>query len=364
MVKAAVLNAPGKNLEVKDFPLPNPEPGAVIIKMIAAGVCGTDVHIWHGRLKGVPYPVILGHENIGTIYKLGEGVTHDYVGNPVKEGDRVTFVAAISCGRCYYCLVLNEPTRCPHRKAYGVFLSCKEPPHLFGGYAEYVYLKPEVPFFKVPETLPSDTFIAFGCGAPTMMHGFEVVPTQRDETVVIQGSGPVGLFASILARESGASKVIMIGAPEKRLQYARELGVDHTINILEVPDPQERVNMVMELTDNIGADVVYECTGVPSAITEGIQLLRDSGRYCEIGMYSDRGPVPLNPHIITRKQLKIYGVWGWQTKQLYKTLRFVERIKDRYPLAKAITHRFGLEEATDALKTVEELKGIKVVITP
>ncbi|MEM3506327.1 MAG: zinc-binding dehydrogenase [Candidatus Bathyarchaeia archaeon] len=363
--RAAVLEEFNKSLLLKEFPLPKEiENGAALLKNEMAGICGTDVHLWRGRLK-VPLPIILGHENIGTLVKLGKGIKTDLLGNELKEGDRVIFASSISCGKCYYCSIAMEPTRCLFRKTYGITLSCKNPPYLFGGYAEYIYLLPGISMFKLPEDIPKEAIIAFGCAAPTIVHAIENVGgIEPGDFVAIQGAGPVGLFGVILALESGASRVIVIDKNLKRLQIAKNLGADYLINIEELSEQKDRIEKVMELTDGVGADIVLECSGNPEAFQEGILLCRDSGKYAEIGHYTDKGAIAINPHHITRKQLKIYGSWGMAPRHYSKALKIIERIWKKYRLNEIVSHKFSLKDATKALEMVEEGKVIKALILP
>ncbi|MEM2896324.1 MAG: zinc-binding dehydrogenase [Candidatus Bathyarchaeia archaeon] len=362
---AAVLEKVDKPLVLKEFPLPKEiESGSALLKNEMAGVCGTDVHLWHGRLK-IPLPVILGHENVGTLVRLGKGIKTDLLGNELKEGDRIIFASSISCGRCYYCSVVMEPTRCLFRKTYGITLSCENPPHLFGGYAEYVYLLPGVSMFKLPEAVPTEAIIAFGCAAPTMVHAIENIGgIDPGDYVVVQGAGPVGLFGVVLASESGASRIIVTDKNSERLKIAKKLGADHSINLEELRDRESRIEKLMELTDGIGADVVLECSGNPEAFQEGILLCRDSGKYAELGHYTDKGSIEINPHHITRKQLRIHGSWGMAPRHYFKALRIIKRTWKKYGFDEIISHRFDLKDATEALRMVEEGKVVKAAILP
>ena len=363
MVKAVVLTGPNQPIEVQEFPKPGEiENGAALLKVDMAGICGTDVNLWRGRLK-IPYPVIPGHETVGTIEKIGKGLDKDLMGKPLKEGDRVYFASGIDCGRCYYCQIAKEQTRCLNRKVYGITISNKDPPHLFGGHAEYVYLMPKTYIFKVPESLPTEPLVAVGCAAPTMSHGLDVVGIQAGEDIVIQGAGPVGLFGLILAKESGASRIIVTDSVKSRLEVAKQMGADYTINIDDLPTPQERVQKILELTDGLGADVVLECTGNPHSLDDGLLMCKDNARYLVAGHFTDKGTTQINPHIITRKQLKILGTWGMAPRH-YKALKILEKTHRKYGLEKLITHKFPLDKAQEAYDAVENRTAVKAVFKP
>lgn len=362
MVRAAVMRQPGQPLVIENFAEPELEPGAILLETIYSEVCGTDVHLYHGRLSGVHYPIIPGHISVGRIARLAGPVT-DIEGHPLQEGDVVTFLDVHeTCGDCWFCLVAKASTRCPHRKVYGITYSSKE--GLLGGWSEYIYLKPGVKVIKLPENVSPERFIGGGCGLPTALHAIERAGIILGDSVVIQGCGPVGLSAAILAQLSGATQVIVVGAPQKRLEMALAIGADAVINI-EEHGPQERVERVRELTGGRGADITIEATGNPLALSEGMRMTRDNGRYVVVGQYTDAGDVAINPHWdINRRHLEIRGIWGIDFSHLYRSLRVLARHGERFRWERFISKVYRLEEANQALADVEELKVVKAVIKP
>jgi threonine dehydrogenase-like Zn-dependent dehydrogenase len=319
MYRAAVMVAPGKSLEVRDYPAPEMEPGSVLLQTIFSEVCGTDVHLHHGRLSGVPYPIIPGHVSVGRISRVA-GEVRDVDGEILHGGDVVAFLDVHeTCGSCWYCLVAKASTRCPSRRVYGITYSADE--GLLGGWSEAIYLKPGVKAIKLPKGLTPERYIAAGCGLPTATHALERAEVQLGDTVLVQGCGPVGLNAAVLAQISGATEVIVVGAPKQRLDMARAIGADHTIDIDE-QGPEERIAIVRELTHGRGADVTIEATGNPAAVPEGMRMTRDNGRYVVVGQYTDAGPVEINPHWdINRKHLEIRGCWGSDFSHFYRQAR-------------------------------------------
>src|SRR5437762_13045777 len=251
--KAAVLEQFKGALKLREWPRTGElEPGASLVRTEMAGICGTDVHLWKGELP-IGLPIILGHETVGRIEQLGRGLERDWTGQPLRVGDRVTWNSSISCGNCYYCAEKRQPTRCPHRRAYGVGYPCDQPPHLLGGYAEFHYLRPRTTIFKLPEDLSTESVIGAGCGLLTAIHGVERTGIAWRDNVVVQGAGPVGLAALAVARSAGAAQVIVIGGPKHRLDSARRFGADRIINIDEVRDPKARLEAVRQLTGGYGA---------------------------------------------------------------------------------------------------------------
>jgi threonine dehydrogenase-like Zn-dependent dehydrogenase len=363
-IRAAVLPAFEQPLEIQSFPEP-PElaPGEVLVRIEMAGICGTDVHLWLGQLA-IPTPVILGHETVGVIERAGPGLEKDWAGEPLKVGDRISWASSIACGECYFCRVVRAPTRCRSRKAYGISYPSTEAPHLRGGYAEKILLRPGTAIFRLPDSLPTDAVVGAGCALSTAVHGFERCPITWGSSVVIQGSGPVGLAALAIALQGGATKAIVIGGPAKRLEIARDFGAHVTIDIEEVPNVKARQQRVLDETGGYGADIVAECVGHPAAVNEGIEMCRDGGSFLVLGQYANAGNIDFNPHTITRKQLTIYGSWGFEPRHVYRGLQLLESTawKDRF--AAQITHRFPLDQAHEALMTTRAWQSGKTVIIP
>ena len=358
------MTAFNRPLEPRAYPLPRDlRPGEILIRTELAGICGTDVHLHKGQLA-VPLPLILGHETTGVVAALGDSDTKDWLGRPLGLGDRVSFTVGRPCGRCRYCRVYRLPSRCPHRKAYGVNTPCGEPPHLLGGYAQYHFLHSETAVFKLPDDLPSEAVVGAGCALVTAVHGFERMRMQWAESVLIQGAGPVGLAALAVAKEAGGRPCIVIGGPRERLERCRRFGADLTIDIDETRDPAERRRLVLDATGGLGADVVVECVGLPQAVAEGWDLCRDGGKYLVLGHYGDAGPIPLNPHVITRKELTVFGSWGSEPQHWTVALEFLRTRRDRYPFQELITHRFSLEQVNEALEAVASWQTGKAVIVP
>jgi threonine dehydrogenase-like Zn-dependent dehydrogenase len=362
--KASVLTCFSAPLQLEEFPLPSQlEPGAALIRTEMAGICGTDVHLWKGELP-INLPIILGHETVGRIEQLGEGLENDWTGQPLRAGDRVTWTSTTSCGQCYYCAVKHQPTRCPQRRAYGIGHRCDQPPHFLGGYAEFHYLRPRANIFKLPDTLPTEAVIGAGCALITAIHGVERTGIDWRDSVVVQGAGPVGISALAVAKSAGAGQVIVIGGPSHRLELARRFGADHTIDLASAPSPAERQALVRQLTGGYGADVVLECVGHPSAFVEGVEMCRDGGKYLVLGHYCDAGALPFNPHVITRKQLQVFGSWSSEPRHMKAALDFLRDRQADFPFASMVSHRFPLESANEALATTARWESAKSVIVP
>jgi len=362
--RAAVLPGPGLPAEVRYYPIPSLESGAVLLRTIASEVCGTDVHLQHGRLAGVPYPLIPGHVSVGEVVAIN-GTVLDVEASPVRIGEIVTFLDVHgTCNACLYCTVWKATTRCPHRKVYGITMGAEETPGLSGGWSQVIYLKPGTKLIRLEPEVSPDAWIGGGCGLPTAVHAVELAKIGLTDRVLIQGSGPVGLSCAALALLSGAGWVGMIGSPALRLDLARAFGVDCVIDVLETT-PEERRRAILDATGGHGPDITIEASGNPMAVLEGCSLTRDNGRYVIVGQYTDNGDVLLNPHLhINKKHLEIRGCWGSDFSHVYRAMKAMARFNSRIHWESLISRRYNLEEAEQALRDVEERRVVKAVILP
>ena len=362
-VEAVVMTGPGRPLERRRFSEPRAKPGGAVLETIASEVCGTDVHLHHGRLAGVPYPIIPGHINCGRVIETG-GSLSDVEGRPIETGAVVTFFDVFAtCGRCWHCLVAKAGTRCPHRKVYGITTSAEE--GLLGGWAERIEILPGVKVLPLPDGIEPEDFMGGGCGLPTGFHAIERAGIAMGDTVVVQGSGPVGLNAAIFAQLSGALRVLVVGAPKARLDAARKLGAEDALDIAEVSDPAERAAWVRDRTGGRGADVVIEASGNPAAVPEGLEMLRDAGRYVVVGQYTDAGDAVVNPHRhINRKHATILGCWGFEFTHFHRALRMMGRHNARFRWRDLVSREYRLADASKALDDMERLSVVKALIRP
>jgi L-iditol 2-dehydrogenase len=361
-IRAAVLPAPRRPLEIWRLDDPDLEPGSVLLETIASEVCGTDVHLRDGRLSGVPYPLLMGHVSVGRILE-SRGVERDAMGAALSTGDVVTFLDVHEvCGRCYHCAVTYQPNRCPSRRVYGITYGALEGP--LGGWAERIYLKPGVRIVKLPEALSADDVIGGGCGLFTGFAAVERSALAMGDTVLVQGAGPVGLAVAGFASLRGAGRVLMIGAPRARLALAARFGADTTFD-LGTTTAAERSAALEELTSGRGADVVIEATGNPAAIREGLGLVRDGGTYVVAGHYTDAGETPINPHTdLNRKHVEVRAQWGTEFRHVARALVVYARHRDRLPFVDVIGGRYGLADADRALADVEALRVTKAIMDP
>src|SRR6202034_440621 len=321
-VLAATLVKPGQ-YEVREYAMPDPTPGCVLIKMELSGICGTDKHTFQGYTaqyggRQLEFPIIQGHENVGTIVAIGgDGKYADFEGVALREGDRVVGGANVACGEDYYCRH-DFPYYCCEKTTYYVNnLSAKNPPHLFGGWSQYLYVVPGSFLVKVPDDLPSEVAVlteimavTVGLDRAKQMSAFPNESFRFDDTVVVLGVGPLGMCFLMKARMLGAGTIVAVDLSDYRLQFARRLGADYTLNAANTT-LADRLDFVRGLTGGRGADLVIETAGVPQAFTESLELMRLGGMLVEAGNFSDLGEVPVSPHRhICAKSARILGVGG------------------------------------------------------
>jgi L-iditol 2-dehydrogenase len=377
-VRAAVMKAPGR-LEVERFPKPDPQPGAVLMRVTYSGICGTDKHTYRGESKqyagtdherDIVYPLICGHENVGVIEAIGGADSiPDSEGRPLRAGDRIVPAANVPCGHCIFCLNDYPYYFCENLQDYGNSLHSGIPPHLFGGWAEYMYLLPGTPLFRVPDGLPDE--LAALTEVMAVTHGFERARMLNagwggsafGESVAVIGVGPLGFCHLVKARLLGCGKLIAIDRLESRLEMARRFGATLTINASKTTE-KERLELTREHT-NTGPDIVIDCTGVAQSFPECLHMVRYGGTVIEAGSFVDMGPIGINPNSdICTKNVSVIGVGGETATSYVPAMTLLARNLDRLPLTEIITHRMPLERAAEAVELAQKDGAMKVLMDP
>ncbi len=378
MVRAVVMVEPGR-VEVQEFPYPDLEEGAMIIQVEMAGICGTDKHTYKGEMvlyagteaeqRGV-FPCVKGHEVVGRIAEIN-GSCLDADGRPLNVGDRVTVCPNIICKTCWYCRHVFGWPYCANNRTYGVYFPSDEPPHITGGWAEYMYIFPGSFVYKVPEEMPLEMAVNVELMVVTCnvdrakgymefaSRGFGLM-----DTVLVQGVGAMGLAHMIKARVLGAGDIIAVDVSDFRLDLARRFGADHTLNVRNT-SVKERIDFVKSLTEGRGADVVIETTGTPDVLAEGLDLLRRGGTYLEASNFVDAGEATINVHRhLAAKNVLLIGSTNHPNTEYERTMKMMMRHRDNFPWMQFISHRFKLEEATRAMEASFEDESLKVVFVP
>ena len=361
-ILAAVMPGPREAVEIREFVEPALEDGSVLLQTLYSEVCGTDVHIWHGRLSGVPYPIIPGHVSVGVAAKI-RGQVRGVDGRTAREGDRLAFFDVHrTCGRCRACTVTRTPTRCEQRRVYGITDSAAE--GLFGGWSQSIYLEPGVSIAALPDGVPPETYISAGCGLITAVHAIERAALLLGDTVLVQGTGADGLSVIALAKLSGAARVIAFGAPADRLSLATAMGADVVVDVTRTAIEQ-RHEQIRDLTSGLGVDVAIEAAGSARAVEEALDLIRDGGRYVIAGHYTDAGPSSVNVHHqINRKHLEIRGCWGSEVGHFVRALRLLEGHHSEVPWRRIGARTYQLADINQALADAEAMRIPKALVQP
>jgi len=357
--RAAVLEGV-EQMRLRSLDVPDIGEDDALLRVEMVGVCGTDYKFYHGKLEA-PLPMILGHEILGHIAAIGDRAAARY---GVRVGDRVTLEGAVPCWACEYCLA-GQYRFCTAARGYGTRMPLSLPPGLWGAMAEYMYLLPGSVMHRVPDDIPAGAAVVTGMVANGIQwlrrHGGASV----GDTILIQGVGPQGLAATIIARESGAGTVIVTGLARDaaRLALAREFGADYTI----VADREDVPARMREITNGRLADVVLEVTGSPSAVQASIDLVRRQGTLVLAGLTGSHTVTPLELDRLVWNEIRVQGVFTKGADAITAALHFLKTRGARYPLERVVSHVYPLDEAERAIRAAGGEGGedfIKAAIQP
>ncbi|WP_235619226.1 zinc-binding dehydrogenase [Embleya scabrispora] len=359
--RAAVLRAHEEPLTLEEIGLPERcEPGAVLVRIGCATLCATDVHLWRGAMSfpGM-LPMVLGHEMTGTVEAVGVGAT-DALGRVLRVGDRIGWSES-TCGTCYACTVLRRPVGCVDR-GYGFRQRADQWPYATAGLAEFAYVGPRAEKVVIPDDVPDTWAACAGCAVKTVLHAFDRAGGVRPgASVVVQGAGALGIVAGAMARASGARTVITIGAPDARLDLAREFGADLTLGL--ALDPAERREAVQEATRGRGADLVLDLAGAPGVGAEAVDLAAFGGTFVIVG---STGPTPerLPLGTVMGKELTVVGSLNGDVGDYHRAVEFLRDFRDRFAWDRLFAAPVGLSGATDALTAMHRQEQVKAVVHP
>lgn len=361
--KAAVLTGI-KQFEIKEFNIPEIGDDEILVKVEGCGICGTDAH----EYKKDPFdliPVVLGHEGTGEIVKLGKNVKEDSAGKPVKVGDKVLTCTTVGDDKT---LLMTDPGRANLSDMASVYgLLPDDEYHLNGWFAEYIILRKNSTFFQVND-MSLDLRILVEPAA-VVIHAVERAKTtgmlKFDSRVVIQGCGPIGLMLMAVVRTLGVNHIIALDGDSKRLEFAKRLGAESCLNIKDYNSLEETMEAVYNACGNGRlADFGFQCTGVPAAASNIWKFIRKGGALCELGFFVDNGEAKINPHHdICKKEMTVVGSWTYTARDYPTTFDFLKRAEQiGLPITDFITHKFPLEQITEAMEANISQAGIKIAI--
>ncbi|MBV9089154.1 MAG: zinc-binding dehydrogenase [Mycobacteriaceae bacterium] len=364
--RIARFDGPGKPFQIETVVLPEVRPGEILIKVARANICGSDVHAWRGtfatRGLGGRLPTVLGHEMVGAVEALGDGVTTDSNGVPFEHGTRVVFPYFFCCRACRNCLA-GRRNACLNLKM-AMLGRADVPPYFVGGYGDYFVLPPGAVVYAVPDSVSDDIAAGANCALSQVMYGLERVDMQLGEVVVVQGAGALGLYAIAVAKARGAARVVAIDGVPERLELATAFGADAVIDLNDVTAEKDRARIVRKLTDGQGADVVVEVAGHPSAINEGLTMLGQFGRYVEIGNINIGKTFEFDPSRFVFANKTMFGVSLYDPAVLSRALTFLEQHRRTLPLDRLAAARYSLDDINDAFAAAQQRRDARASIVP
>jgi len=359
--KAAVMTKANVPLEIREIDLSDTQKGYILVRIKCCTICGSDLHTWLGH-RATPLPIILGHEIMGEIAELGEGVLRDSGDRPLKIGDRITWTIMSNCGKCYYCREKGLMMKCVELKKYG-HDSCANPPYFIGGFAEYCYVMPGTCVIKIPDDVSDEVAAPANCGLATVIAGWDSIRLEPGDNVLIQGAGTLGIYAAALAKSYACNRIIVTDVLDKRLEFIKKFGVTDVINVKNMKD-EDLVKAIQDLTRGYGVDVAMEVAGRPEIIPVGLKSLRKGGQYIEHGNVFPGANFTYDASDIIFRYLTIKGVHNYDTKHLEWGIDFLQRNQHVFPFKDIVTHRFKLEEINKAMDAAHSGDAIRVAIKP
>lgn len=329
-MKAVYMEKPW-NIEISDMQMPEPKEGEALLRVKSAGICGSDIGAFRGTNGLVSYPRIIGHEIAGEVISIPENNK-----NGIKPGDRVIVDPYLYCGHCYPCSI-GRTNCCVDLKVLGV--------HVDGGMAEY-FCHPADMLLKVPDDMPWD-IIPLAEPLTIALHGIHRLNLKAGEHIAINGAGPIGLLAAMVALHYGAEP-IMIDLVKERLDFAKSLGVRYTINLRE----EDLVEKVSEYTNGRMAECVMEASGANSAIRATLDIVSHAGRIALTGWPKQETPIPTD--MITRKEVDVRGA-RTSAGEFPEAIELIyhQKVDARRILTKVIS----IDEAPETIRDIEKNPG-------
>jgi len=359
--KAAIFTGTNQPFEIKEYELTTPSKGMAKIKLVASGICGTDIHIHRGKISLAP-PLIIGHEFVGCVEELSKVDSEKY---GINQGDNVIVDIACPCEECRLCKE-GDDANCINM---GVTNGGNPEiaPHFYGGYGEYNY-SPVKNLIKIPAELDPQMTCVFACAGPTALHAFRLAKqadcnVEKANVAVVQGLGPVGIFAVIHLASLGIPNIIAItaGNNEEREALAIKLGATEICNLTRT-SPDEITKHVRDLNCGIGVDVVFEASGNPKAVPQGLEMLRNRGTYLVPGQYSNSGNIEMSPQMITFNALHIIGSSQYSITDVQTYLSFLEANPQLHECILSLSSCYKVEEINKAFEDAKSGNNIKTMI--
>ncbi len=351
-----------EHFDIKEYPIPELSDDDILVKVEGCGICGTDAH----EFKRDPFgliPVVLGHEGTGEIVKMGRNVTHDSAGKPLHVGDKVVTCMIFKDNPDITMFDLNKQN-VGGADVYGLLPD--DDKHLNGWFSDYLLVRGGSSIFNVSDLDLDSRILIEPCAV--LIHAVERAKTtgilRFNSRVVVQGCGPIGLICIAVLRTMGIENIVAVDSEKMRLDFARLMGADKTVNFMEYKGAEALGEGVKEAFGGYFADFAFQCTGSPVAHSNIYKMIRNGGGLCELGFFINGGDATINPHFdICAKEITTVGSWVYTLRDYATTFDFLKRAKAiGIPLEKLITHKFPLEKINEAHKTNLAKEGLKIAI--
>ncbi len=351
-----------EHFDLKEYPIPPVGDDDVLVKVEGCGVCGTDAH----EFKRDPFgliPVALGHEGTGEIVKMGKNVKVDSAGKPLKVGDKVVTCMIFADNPDITMFDLNKQN-VGGADVYGLLPD--DDVHMNGWFSDYILVRGGSTIFNVSDLDLDSRILIEPCAV--LIHAVERAKTtgilRFNSRVVVQGCGPIGLICIAVLRTMGIENIVAVDGEGKRLEFAKEMGADNTVNFKDFKGIEALADGVKDAFGGYLADFAFQCTGSPVAHSNIYKFIRNGGGLCELGFFINGGDATINPHFdICSKEITTVGSWVYTLRDYATTFDFLKRAKAiGLPMEKLITHKYPLEEINQALETNLKMEGLKIAI--
>lgn len=360
--KLAVFTGVNEPFEIREYPLTVPAGGMAQLELLASGVCGTDLHIHHGKIP-VGTPMVIGHEFVGKVVDIS---AEDSKASGIAAGDNAIVDIACPCGECLLC-ANGDDANCIHMTATNSG-SPEVAPHFHGGYGEFGY-SPVKNLIKIPENLDPTMVCVYACAGPTAIHAFQLAQRancsiEKANVAVVQGLGPVGTFAAMYMAALGIPHVIAVTAfrDSGREELAKKLGVTDIFSLADMTI-DEIIGKVREMNGGMGADVVFEASGNPKAVPQGMDMLRNRGVYLVPGQYSNSGKVEIAPQMITFNALHIIGSSQYAVADVQTYLDFLQMNPALHETIRSLATAYRVEDVNQAFADAKAGKNVKTILS-
>jgi len=354
--RAVVFHGAGRPLELVEIPLAPLGCGEILVRVGLCTLCGSDLHTYHGRRK-VAVPTILGHEIIGTIAQFGPQAPRcDVLGQPLTEGDRISWSLVVHCGECFACRH-HLPQKCQRLFKFG-HEALKPGRQLTGGLAEFCVLPKGTTLVRLPAAIPDAVACPLSCATATVAAALRLAGDLTGAVLAIVGAGTLGLIASAMARSQGVACVLACDVALERGVQAARFGVEATAT------PADFSTLLANRTEGRGADVILELSGSAEGVELALEQVRTGGRVILVGSVLPVRPVTLLPEQVVRRCLTIQGIHNYTPDDLVAALRWLTTAQQLWPLERLVGPTFPLEQTKQAFAWASTHSGFRVAIAP